>query len=151
PRKCRPHEVLWWNKRGKPAKTLPPISQPKVYMDPWLVWWKSLQPSYRIKGDGVPMDRAEKHDEWDQLLVGGVNGVYIIIITLSWILRSIQNLGDSGDSIAKKLRDEAQELVVDVSWVLDQLKVATPQLNESPGSKCQSNTTGRPRKRARHD
>ncbi|KAA1474818.1 hypothetical protein DENSPDRAFT_747217, partial [Dentipellis sp. KUC8613] len=80
----RPEEVLWWNKRAKPIPTLPPIAKPDAYMVSWSTWWTSLQPAYRMNVGSSPLVRMEKDDEWDHLVVSGNNGIYIIVISLSW-------------------------------------------------------------------
>ncbi|TFY50296.1 hypothetical protein EVG20_g11603 [Dentipellis fragilis] len=93
-------------------------------MASWSTWWVSLQPAYRIKEGSARMDHAEKDDEWDHLVVGGNNGIYIIVISLSWLLRSIQAFTDSGGDGVERLRQEAQQLVDDVCWVFEQIKKA---------------------------
>lgn len=81
-----------------------------MYGKRFFAWWKFLQPSWRIDGDSL-LRLVPPGETWDGLRKGGTAGIYIVIIGLSWWIKSqfIER-----DPIA-------WTTVHDVSWVIQQM------------------------------
>ncbi|KAI0762071.1 hypothetical protein BC629DRAFT_1294269 [Irpex lacteus] len=109
PTKYRPPEIKWWIGRGRPYEKIPPITDVKRYGVEWKAWWTALQPEWRGSslGQVVP---ADEDIEWGSLRRGGCNAVFLVILSLGWWWSLLP--ADSRD------REEVEELMRDVSWVL---------------------------------
>jgi hypothetical protein len=78
----------------------------------WWTWWESLQPSWRTQ-DSWPLSHHVPLDEdWSGLHRGGINGLFIVLMCLSWWV--------SKDLSPKEL-EVFQEAKSDVAWVLKQV------------------------------
>jgi len=85
------------------------------YEELWIGWWTSLQPDWRNTGSW-PLPRSPSADgSWDELLVGGKDGLFIVVMSLSWwIVECAKGEGESEES-------ELEEALADISWVLSNL------------------------------
>ncbi|KIL55867.1 hypothetical protein M378DRAFT_17559 [Amanita muscaria Koide BX008] len=87
--KYRPEDVKWWIKRGKAMNSLPKIKNPGEYNALWWAWWNHMQPSWR----GASLSRTIPADfEWTEsdLLLGGSNGLALVVMTLGWWIKAIE-------------------------------------------------------------
>lgn len=77
----------------------------------WREWWDILQPSWRLNSfdQNCPTDA-----DWQVLQCGGNNGIFIVIMCLSWWGKAITSPQDN---------DAFQAAVDEVVWVLE--KVST--------------------------
>ena len=58
-----------------------PVIKAAEFAAEWKEWWNTLQPSWR--SDGSNQDCLADAD-WQVLQKGGSNGIFIIIMCLSW-------------------------------------------------------------------
>jgi len=108
----RPDQVGWWFRIGcRNFKKLPSIPSLPNYEKFWICWWSSLQPDWRCIGDW-PL-ACDAGGTWDKLLIGGKDGLFIVVMTLAWWITEYTNSGGE-DS-------ELEEAIKDVSWVLSNL------------------------------
>ena len=141
----RPDQVGWWFRVGRrDFGRIPPITSLHTYEKLWIGWWSSLQPDWRE--GGWPLLRGSVDGPWDELLVGGKDGLFVVMMTLSWWIME-RAKDESGDS-------ELEKAIADVLWVLFNL-VSTLLVGDSeqpsPSSSAQPLKVGPPRKRARLD
>lgn len=86
--------------------TLPKIEQPGLIFA-LREWWAKLQPDWR--GDHFPFERSETcFKDWGGLCVGSRNGVFVVVLALSWAKWAIQG----------ELHGELDEMIDDVYWTL---------------------------------
>ena len=111
--KKRPQEISNWIKSKK--KDLVPSVNPGAYGKRFFEWWRLLQPSWRIDGESFVLS-APKGENWEGLRKGGTSGIYIVVMGLSWWIKS--QFMDR-DPIA-------WTAVHDVSWVIQQMKNGSP-------------------------
>ena len=89
------------------------ISSLAAYEKFWIGWWTSLQPSWR-HSDVWPLPRGPIGDgKWDELLVGGKDGLFVVVMALSWWIGESAKTPGEGFGI--------MEAIADVSWVLSNL------------------------------
>jgi hypothetical protein len=110
----RPNVVAPWLKSGRKYDTPPNIPDHAKYAAAWWTWWIAHQPEWR-EARKLLQD-THKGEKWSQLCRGGSNGIFMLILSLSWWLGAI---GEPSADILKAIRD--------VSWVFDQL-LAPPDL-----------------------
>jgi len=78
----------------------------------------ALQPAWRVSTSGWPLSQASSTlSSWDEIIVGGKDGLFIVIMTLSWWIAERDGCEDEseGDDL---LLEEAMQ---DVHWVLSNL------------------------------
>ena len=84
------------------------------YHQSWKTWWTGIQPGWRKAPDGTlmcPTDVSETR-EWPQTSIGGPNGFLIIVLTLAWWIRGLQD----------DWKDAALSWAVDdVFWALSEM------------------------------
>lgn len=115
-KKDRPAEVGHWFQYGRRWDKMPLVAQDELgrYSEDWWKWWGGLQPDFRGK-DLKTMSRVVNAPvDWTELLKGGPNGLFVILLTLGWWYIGVEFAG--GD-----LKD-FNHAVSDVLWVLDQIK-----------------------------
>jgi hypothetical protein len=113
--KKRPQEISNWIKSKK--KDLVPSIKPGPYGQQFMAWWRLLQPSWRIDED-LLVRSAPQGENWQGLRKGGAAGIYVVIMGLSWWIKS--QLVER-DPIAWTAVD-------DVLWVIQQMMNSTPAL-----------------------
>ncbi|PPQ76963.1 hypothetical protein CVT24_009373 [Panaeolus cyanescens] len=90
----RPNEVQVWIKRKKPFKSTPVSVDPNTYATQFNSWWFGLQPSWRSAKsakkveDVLRINTKLDREHWNSVLKGGNNGLYVVVMALSWWLRS---------------------------------------------------------------
>lgn len=97
---------------------MPKIAHNEVerYGEDWLKWWCDLQPPFRGK-DPMAMSRVtDSTAEWSQLLKGGPNGFFVILLALGWWYIGVKSAG--GDC------SDCNHAFADVQWVLEQMKLS---------------------------
>lgn len=106
----RPESVRVWLK-GKRKLGNIPIEQVQTFVPSWWAWWETLQPEWRVKS-GRPFSQQlpQGGETWQSICKGGVNGFFIVILTLSWWLVSIGGVFDD---------DEFSQAFDDMLWVTD--------------------------------
>jgi hypothetical protein len=114
PTKNRPQKISNWIKSKK--KDTVPLVKPGAYGKRFLTWWRLLQPSWRIDGNSL-VSSAPEAENWEGLRKGGTAGFYVVVIGLSWWIKS-----------QLKERDAvAWTAVDDISWVIQQMvNITTP-------------------------
>ena len=102
----------------------PFIKSLPLFVTTWKNWWTGLQPNSRREGDtSWPLARVlpEDCDEWMKVNRGGCNGLFMVLMTLSWWLTEV---GD-GDTA------EVFDAIRDVVWVCQTLA----EVNKRPKHK----------------
>lgn len=95
----------------------PDIKDEQDFAARWQVWWKDLQPSWRVSSaDGAL--RRDGNGPWDSLAVPGNNGMFLVLITLSW-WRTIA-------LASRATLAQCDECTRDVLWVLQKMAAAHP-------------------------
>ncbi|KAH9914762.1 uncharacterized protein BXZ73DRAFT_11632, partial [Epithele typhae] len=86
PTKNRPDEVKQWIKGGRQYGRPPEIKNITLFATAAKRWWCRLQPDFRCAEDFTwPLPRTVDSDsDWEDLLLGGSNGLFIAIMCLSW-------------------------------------------------------------------
>ncbi|KAJ7436472.1 hypothetical protein B0H11DRAFT_2256177 [Mycena galericulata] len=102
----RPPEIHTWIKCARIGT--PFIADIKVFAKQWAVWWKTINPGWRLV-DGALVQ--ETKGLWDVMRVPGANGFLSVLIGLKWW--KDKSPGGGGEEFAAAVKD--------VSWVLRQL------------------------------
>jgi len=88
------------------------ISDTAVFAEKWKGWWIKCQPSERTQMPW-PFPREPCPDlDWGKLQNGGMHGIFLFVISLSWWATSLDSSVPPAEII---------EAVDDLSWVLCQL------------------------------
>jgi hypothetical protein len=100
-----------WLKNGRKYYSPPKIENIDEFSKSWWVWWRALQPKWRIMTDGSLLKQLPEDGEtWANIYKGGSNGFFMLILTLAWWLVAINgNTEEDGFNLA----------LVDTMWVLD--------------------------------
>ena len=127
--------VSWWfHYSRRDFKRLPPIESLSEYEKSWIAWWTKLQPNWRNMDDWPFPRAATTDDPWDDLLVRGKDGVFVIVMTLAWW--SIEHT-----KMGVKL-SQLDAAIADVSWVLFNListlstRDSLPHISAGPSTGC---------------
>ena len=124
------------------------IESVQMYEDEWVQWWTKAQPDWRsIETWPFPKDDPGTED-WGSLFSSGKDGLYIVVMSLSWWAHALDPAVDF----------KIYDAVSDVSWVMEQLIISLTDddtfLDSSPSTspflpptKCrQSFKVGPPKK-----
>ena len=83
----------------------------KVFAHEFLNWWASLQPQWRNDQDGRPTQRSVPDNaDWAALCRGGQNGVFLVLVALSWWVGGCE-----------KIEGEVHTIMEDVCWALQRM------------------------------
>ena len=115
PTEKRPAQIHDWMKRKRILAHPPAIPQIELYAAQWQDWWSRMQPDWRRGPDGLLRDRD---GPWDKLAVPGQNGMFIVLVSLSW-WRAIAL--ESGLTL-----ETCDECTQDVRWVLHKIAAFSP-------------------------
>jgi hypothetical protein len=74
-------------------------------------WWRMMQPSWRRKGSPL-IRNTPKGETWQTLRKGGMAGIYVVVMGLSWWIKAQCAEHDFN----------AWTIVDDLSWVIQELK-----------------------------
>ncbi len=85
-------------------------------------WWAALQPSWRLQDGDIFSKVPPKDETWSIVGKGGSAGLYIVIMTLSWWINSLDH-----DDMALS----AWQIVADITWVLQQVSLRDKNLRGS--------------------
>lgn len=82
----RPGAVPWWIKNARPLNKIPHNINLTTFSGEVTKWWASIQPSWRTPNGA---DEHLSHDvpeteDWDCLLKGGPNGLFLVVMCLYW-------------------------------------------------------------------
>lgn len=81
--KYRPEEFVWWMQHRRRFDLIPKVKASEFSAE-WLAWWRAIQPLWR-EGDIWPMTHSVLNDaDWATLHHGGANGLFLVLMTLSW-------------------------------------------------------------------
>ena len=117
---------------------MPPVT-PAQFGDRFTKWWTMLQPGWR-KDDVrslvtlVLFRDVPEGENWQGLRKGGMAGIYVVVMALSWWIKAQQTERDA----------EAWSSVDDLLWVLQ-------QMNQTTVSRTMVSRTPAPKKRARDE
>jgi hypothetical protein len=116
-----------------------PVVKATEFAVEWREWWDTLQPSWRVGGSGTSQRDCPANADWKVLQRGGSNGIFIILMCLSWW---------SKVATSPKLREVFDTAVEDVVWVFEHVCMSIPI---SAGSKraADDSDTNSANKRAR--
>jgi hypothetical protein len=101
-----------------------PQVKPSEFGTEWHAWWVAIQPAWRKPegtNDGWPLSRhVPKGADWTALEHGGANGLFLVLMALSW-------WGAEIPSQCNKQHDKFMIAVDDVDWVVSELlkKIST--------------------------
>ncbi|KAF9538810.1 hypothetical protein CPC08DRAFT_771072 [Agrocybe pediades] len=110
-----PKEVADWIK-SKNKTMIPSINSTK-FGEGFITWWVALQPAWRTDGSmpSLPLKRDVPPEEtWVTLRKGGTAGIYVVVMALSWWVRS--QVGDESG-------EDVWVAVDDLKWVLEQMGI----------------------------
>lgn len=110
PTKGRPEEVGWWMKQKRPLSNAPVIDAGEFGAQ-WQTWWTAMQPEWRTLDAVWPFPHViPAEGSWGRLEhSGGSNGMFLVVLTLSWWARAVSQPSDTKFNLAVK----------DVTWMLD--------------------------------
>lgn len=97
----------WFQYGRRQWDKMPHIAEDDLeqYADDWWKWWCELQPPFRGK-DPRTMSRVQNADaEWSQLLKGGPNGFFIILLAVGWWSLALNITGASSHDCHHALSD----------------------------------------------
>ena len=114
PTKFRPQEVSDWI-RSKKKEVIPSLKL-IPYGKALNEWWTMMQPSWR-KGRASLIRVVPPGEDWRALRKGGTSGIYVVLVGLSWWIKTQQTRRDLG----------AWTLVDDLTWVIQQMKMGSGQ------------------------
>lgn len=115
--KARPEEVAWWIKRAKQASSVPKVNVAEFATE-WRSWWEAMQPVWRhVDGESSLSRNVPSTEDWDALARGGSNGLFLIIMALSWWLQGFTSTEPT---------DDFWSAVNDVVWVLEAITYSLP-------------------------
>jgi hypothetical protein len=101
----------------------------------WREWWNILQPSWQSNGS----DRDCPADaDWQLICCGGSNGIFIILMCLSWwgkAVTSPQNCDDF-QAVVKDVIWAFEKISLSISVISNGLKCAGDNLDITFSSKC---------------
>lgn len=106
----------------------------------WRLWWRSLQPDWRANGTWPPSRDVPDDEDWEDLCKGGINGLFLIVMCLSWWGPVAVSNKDRADF------DAAKE---DVLWVFEQIARYLRMLARGKKRATDASTDGRATKRRR--
>ena len=89
-----------------------PIDVTDQYGPSFVAWWNSIQPSWRVQPAGDRSRTCPASEDWTTLRKGGSSGLYIVLVALSWWVRTLDP--NNGESLA-------WNIVADFGWVLEQI------------------------------
>ncbi|KAJ7705147.1 hypothetical protein B0H16DRAFT_1254351, partial [Mycena metata] len=101
----RPKEVGVWVKNAR--KGTPAIADVEDFAKRWWVWWKGINPTWRLRDGDLVRDSS---GSWDVLRCPGQNGFLNVVICLKW-WHEVDEVGAPSE--------EWTHAVSDVKWVLD--------------------------------
>lgn len=82
-----------------------------------------MQPVWRIKDGEGELQRHDVPDEsWPEIMKGGGNGFFLVLISLSWWMEAAKEKTD---------KDDCLSVVDDVMWVLEQMVARLEELDGS--------------------
>jgi hypothetical protein len=83
----------------------------------WRAWWVTIQPSWRSGESGSgPLDQeCPANADWKVLQRGGSNGIFIILMCLTWWGKAATTPQD---------RDAFTTAVEDVAWVFEKVLIS---------------------------
>ena len=84
-----------------------PIDVTDKYGPSFVAWWNLIQPLWRVQPAGDYSRTCPASEDWTTLRKGGSSGLYIVLFTLSWWVRTLDPL--------------AWDIVADFGWVLEQI------------------------------
>lgn len=122
--KNRPEEVKWWNGWGKKFETIP-VFEVANFAVSWRRWWEGLQPSWRPQDLWPPSRDVPTDEDWCSLHRGGNNGIFLVIMCLSWW---------AARATSEKDRAPFEAAKQDVTWVLEQVLESIP-VSSLPGKR----------------
>jgi hypothetical protein len=114
PTKFRPQEVSDWI-RSKKKDAIPSLKL-GPYGKAFNEWWTMMQPSWR-KSRASLIRVVPQGEDWRALRKGGTSGIYVVLVGLSWWIKTQQTRRDPG----------AWTLVDDLSWVIQQMNMGSEQ------------------------
>ncbi|KAF9522828.1 hypothetical protein CPB83DRAFT_840208 [Crepidotus variabilis] len=111
----RPEAIHDWINRARKPTYRPNLAGSKLiqFRDEFEIWWKSLQPEWRLDEDG---NVVQGDGDWESLQMAGPKGLTSIVAGLFFMGDAI---GDRHDQ-----RDHWHALLDDVEWVLMSLTAA---------------------------
>lgn len=114
----RPDEIGYFIQNARNYKKAPSLAGGRLrqFVEEWKQWWAELQPKWRNTKDWPFERQSSTKGSWETLLLGGPNGIYLIMISLSWWVSAVTK--DSQDG---KDWHEALEALKEVHWVFSQL------------------------------
>lgn len=118
----RPWQLSDWLARGRKYQCPPPIDKAPAYASAWRGWWSSIQPAWRTEGATWPMLKKDVEGEkWVDVMKGGASGIFLAILSVSWWFAQCG---------AGNERDECEEAIMDICWVLERMIEARKTVEE---------------------
>jgi hypothetical protein len=109
----RPDVVAPWIKRHVHKKHEPVNVEQNDFGPQFCAWWTAIQPTWRILPDGQYSRVVPDNETWSGLRKGGSAGLFIIVVALSWWVRTAEHVVDESDLCS---------VVSDLHWVIQQVR-----------------------------
>jgi hypothetical protein len=138
----RPEEITVWQKSGRKYTVMPDLSDKlPSFAASWWRWWKTLQPSWRMKEPLRLSRKVPQNPDWSVLDKGTANGFFVIVLALGWWALGIKHLGVVDEISIKNLL----EAIEDTTWVLRQMELPRSTSTKRPRSE-DDNTNVKPKR-----
>lgn len=132
-----PKALDWWQYKGRHSITKVPNIDFATFPQELRSWWIGLQPSAR-RGASLLRTPNARNADWSSLQHGGLDGMFAVVICLSWYMVSYPPPAD---------QRPFDELVDDVTWVFTCLNI----VNENEVGSSASISTRRKSRSAAKD
>ena len=127
----RPEEIGQFIRSSRHYSKAPVLAMSKLrpYAAMWKAWWTALQPRWRDVAVW-PFSRDNTDGDWAPLLQGGLNGLYLVVISLGWWIVAAWKVYE------EKPAEWTQVIAVmeDVDWVFECLLSQARREQPSPAA-----------------
>lgn len=120
----RPDVITAWQKKGRKYDAMPDISdQLSQYSTSWWLWWRNLQPSWRLASDSKLSlsGQVPSSVNWSMTEKGTANGFFIIVLALGWWALGLKYADDCGTQD----HNDFSRALGEATWVLDQMELVS--------------------------
>lgn len=114
--------------------TVIPSFKPAEFAVSWRLWWQNLQPDWQANGTWPLSHETPDDEDWGDLCKGGINGLFLIMMCLSWWGPIAVSKKDHADFYAAK---------EDVFWVFEQVARYLQKLAQGEKRATDASTDGR--------
>lgn len=129
-----PDELTWWQEKAKQNIAKRPAIGSPDFPNAVRNWWLQLQPEWR--GSFLSRDTPADHS-WFDFQVGGPNGLFLVIVCMSWWL----------PSVTTETSADFASLAEDIAWTLAQCD-DVPNATAAGGRRSRISASAKPAEEA---